>query len=191
MTLALFKLESFTPQHPGGIAEAIYAKSDLDEAYANGLADGLSRKEDDEMRNLAAGLKRLEHALAEDGARRIELRNEAVATLLPLLEAIVDGMAPAHDGRRLETALRDELARLAHLATPLRARIACGAQLRGVVERCLSEGGIDGIELIETDGACISLSLQGGRIEISPEKIARDIRALLAELIEDENTWTQ
>lgn len=191
MTLAMFKLESFSAARGGHAAEAVFSREAVDQAYASGVADGQARKEDEQMRHLGAGLDRLSRALADDEARRATLRAEAVAALAPILDAILDSLTPAHDSRRLEQALRDELGRLAQLATPLRARIACSPQLRSLTERLLAEAGLEGIELGETDSDRISLSIQGGRIELSPEQVARDIRALVSELNEEETTWTQ
>ncbi|MBU3028610.1 hypothetical protein [Paracoccus marinaquae] len=191
MTFALFKLESFSATQPGLAAGTVYGPDDLDQAYARGLTEGLARREDEQMRNLAAGLERLGHALIDDSARRAALREEAVTALAPVLDAIVGSLTPAGESQRLETALREELSRLARLATPLRARIACGPRLRGLVERCLAAEGIDGVEVEDIDSDRISLSLQGGRIELSPRQITEDIRALLAELKEDKPTWTR
>lgn len=191
MTLALFKLESFSAAQAGPAAQALYGQEAIDHAFAEGVASGLARREDDELRNLGAGLERLSRALGEDAERRTVLRNEAVAALAPILEAIVDSMAPADRSRQLESALQDELARLARLSSPLRARIACGPRLRGMIERCCAEAGIGEIDLTDTGSDRISLSLQGGRIELSPEKIAQDIRALISELKEDDPSWTR
>lgn len=190
MTLAMFKLESFRSAQGTASTEAALAKEAVEQAYATGLADGLARKEDELQRNLSAGLDRLSRALRDDEARRAELRQEAVNALAPILGAIVDSMAPASASQRLEAALRDELARLAQMAIPLRARIDCGPELRSMAERCLIGAGLDGIELTDSDDNRIILSLQGGRIEFSPEQIAQDIRALVSELKEDDRTWT-
>lgn len=188
MTLALYKLESFSGA--GKRAEPMFGKDQIDQAFANGLSEGLARKDDEQLRHLAAGLERLSRALAEDDARRAALRDDAVAALAPILDAIIDNLAPAAESHRLEAALRGELARLAQLSTPLRARIACCHRLRGMVERCLAETGLDAIELTEAETDRISLSLQGGRIEISPDQIAQDIRALISELKKDDSSWT-
>lgn len=190
MTLALFKLESFTSALAGHGADLCYDKGALERAFADGLAEGLARKDDEQMRNLGAGLDRLARAVGDDEQRRAALRDEAVAALSPILDAILDNLAPAAQSRRLETELTGELTRLAQMAAPLRARISCSERLRGLVERCLAESGIDGIELTETPTDRISLSLHGGRIEFSTDRVAWDIRALISELKEDDTTWS-
>lgn len=190
MSLAMFKLESFSTTLPGQATDPVYDRSAIDQAFADGVADGMSRKEDEQLRHLGAGLSRLAQALGDDAARREELRAEAVASLAPILEAILDGLAPAAESPRLEKALCDELTRLAQSARPLTARIACNQRLRGLVDRCLAEAGIEGIEIADCTGDRISLSLQGGRIEFAPDRVTEDIRALISELRQDDSSWT-
>lgn len=189
MTLAIFRLESFGEARSRHFPEALFGREAVDNAFAEGLAQGLARKDDDELRNLGAGLERLCRALGEDDERRAALRHEAVNALAPILNAILDSVAPAGGSARLEAALRNELSRLAQLSSPLRVRIACGPRLRGLVERCCAELGLSGLELTDFETDRISLILQGGRIEVSPEKITEDIRALISELNEDDTTW--
>lgn len=184
MTLAVLKLESFgTAMTPQG-AQAALAREALDQAFADGLAEGAARQQNEQVRTLNAGLDRLARALADDEARRAALRREAVEALGPILARILDCLAPAAESRRLEAALTEELLRLSRMARPLRASIACGPALRGMVERCVADCGLTGIEIAETDAERITLELQGGRIELDPDGVAGDIRRLIAELNE-------
>lgn len=190
MTLAVFKLESFTAAAAQGAQQA-FAREALDQAFADGLAEGMARQQDEQARTLNAGLERLSRALADDDARRAELRREAVAALAPILAQILDCLAPAAESHRLESALTEELLRLSRTAPPLRASIACGPSLRAMVDRCLAERGLEGIEVTAADSDRISLSLQGGRIELDPARVLDDIRALIAEINGNEtSSWT-
>lgn len=191
MTLAVFKLESFSAAVAAQGAALTFSREALDQAFADGLAEGMARQEDEQARTLNAGLDRLARALADDEARRAELRREAVEALTPILGQILDCLVPGAESRRLETALTEELLRLARTAPPLRASIACGPSLRAMVDRCLADCGLEGIEVtaIETDR--ISLALQGGRIELDPARVADDIRALITEIHGNEtSSWT-
>lgn len=188
MRSAVIKLESFT--RTGPYPDAAFDQQALDKAYADGLSEGLSRHEDEQMRNLGAGIARLTTALAEDGARRASLRSEAVTALLPLLGELLDALTPAPVSQRLERSLTEELTRLSRCSQPLRARIICNERLRAIVERSLAESGASGIEIDTAETDHISLSLQGGRIEFSQDDMARQIRALIAEIREDEPSWT-
>ncbi|MTE00016.1 hypothetical protein GIY56_06935 [Paracoccus sp. YIM 132242] len=195
MSLAVLKLESFSTAVAAQGAALTFSREVLDQAFADGLAEGMARQQDEQVRTLNAGLDRLARALADDEARRAALRREAVEALAPILAQILDCLAPAAESRRLEAALTAELLRLSRMAPPLRASIACGASLRGMVERCLAECGLEGIDVTESEAERIALSLQGGRIELEPARVAEGIRALIAEINgprsnEDETSWT-
>lgn len=187
MSLAMFKLESFSTVPTG--QQPVFDQDAVDQAYANGLAEGLARQADEQMRALSAGLERICEALRDDQGRRIQLRQEAVTALTPVLEQILDCLAPAAQSRRLEEALNQQLQRLAQDARPLSIRVACGSGLRDMVERCLASLGLSEFELVTDERDRISLSLEGGHIELSPERTAGEIRALIAEIKGDES-WT-
>ena len=195
MTLAAFKLESFSAAVAAQGAALTFSREALDQAFADGLAEGMARQQDEQARTLNAGLERLARALTDEDARRAELRCEAVAALAPILSQILDCLVPAADSRRLEAALTEELLRLSRQGQPLRASIACSPALRAMVDRCLADCGLGGIEVTDSDGDRISLSLQGGRIDLDPARVANDIRALLSEITGpksdgDETSWT-
>lgn len=182
MTLASFQLESFSAAKPGRQQVPTFLQADLDQAFSDGLAEGVAKATDDQLRNLEAGLARLGKALTDDSLRRAEMRKEAVSALAPILDAIIDNLAPAAESRRLEEALLGELVRLSETAQPLRARISCGARQTAMVRKCLGQLEIENIEVTETEDNRINLTLQGGRIEISAEQIAQEIRAIIHEL---------
>lgn len=190
MSFAVLKLESFSAAVAAQGAALTFSREALDQAYADGLAEGIARQQDEQARTLNAGLDRLARALADDEARRAELRREAVEALAPILAQILDCLAPAAESRRLEAALSAELLRLSRMAPPLRASIACGPSLRALVDRCLADCGLEGIDVTETDSERIALSLQGGRIELEPARVAEGIRALIAEINGSETSWT-
>lgn len=191
MTLAAFKLESFGAAVAAQGAALSFTREALDQAFADGVAEGRARQHEEQVRTLNAGLDRLAGALAEDEARRADLRREAVEALAPVLAQILDCLAPAAESRRLEAALTEELVRLSRQSRPLRASIACGPSLRAMVDRCLAETGLEGIEVTESEAERISLSLQGGRIELDPARVADDIRALVTEISENgAASWT-
>ena len=190
MSRAVLKLESFGLSSVPREAQPTFSREALDQAYADGLADGLARQQDEQIRTLNVGLDRLARALAEDEARLAGLRREVVEALAPILTQILDCLAPPADSRRLEAALTEELLRLSRRAPPLRATIACGPALRAMVERCLADCGLADIDIAEADSERIALSLQGGRIELDPTDTAGAIRSLIAEINRNDASWT-
>lgn len=186
MSLASFRLESFSAPQTTPRPEPVFLQADIDQAFSDGLAKGAASTADEQLRHLEAGLSRLTEALRADNDRMIAIRRQAVSALAPVLEALLDGLSPAAQSRRLEEALQLELERLAATPAPLRASITCGTRQVGMVRSCIEAMGLEEIDLIESSEDRINLELHGGRIEISATQISRDIKALLAELRDGE-----
>lgn len=191
MALALLKLESFVSPDIAAEARETAKQDAIARAFAQGLAEGAMRTDDEQVRNLTAGLDRLAQALADDAARRALLRQEVVEALALVLFQIVDCLAPAQASARLESALVKELRGLAQQSAPVTAQITCGHGLRVMVDRCVALSGIAGIAVTDTNEARINLSLEGGRIELSPDVMAQDIRAIIDEIRKEDPSWTQ
>lgn len=181
MSLAMFKLESFSRPETGlNTPEIRYCRDDVDQAYADGYATGRAEATEAQIQDLHRALAALSDVMAEDDARRHALRQEAVDALLPVLEQIIDLMAPVEISRRIEQSLADELRRLAQSAVPVRAEILCGQSLRGLVTESLKAHDLQRLRIIEIDEPVIRIRLDGGRIEITPGQIAKNIAAVIA-----------
>ncbi|HIC67100.1 MAG: hypothetical protein ABGW82_08860 [Paracoccus sp. (in: a-proteobacteria)] len=190
MSIAMFKLESFTSAMAEQGARVTYDRASLDQAFADGVTEGLARAQREDMNSLSAGLERLAKALGDDEDRRAALRQEALSSLAPVLEQILDCLVPASESPRLEAALTEQLMRLSREGSALRASISCSPAMRGMVEHCLAEAGLDEIELVASDSDRISLSLSGGRIDFSADRMANEIRELIAEIKGEDAAWT-
>lgn len=190
MSPAALKLEAFHLSRVASDVQAAEKRAAVAQAYADGLSEGLARQEDEQIRILHAGLDRLARALKDEDDRLARLRREVVGALTPILSQILDCLAPAARSQRLEAALGAELVRLAQQARPVTVSIACGPALRPMVEEGLARHGLSGIAIIEGDADRIAFSLEGGRIELDPAAVADSIRNLIAEIIEDDASWT-
>lgn len=179
MNHAVIKLESFlTPQVPQ------FPQSAVEQAYAEGYADGRAKEQNHLLTQLATEMQRLAESLDNDQRRRRDIHHQAVRALAPLLDEIIFALGSGADSQQLEAALNGELARLADMTAPLRCRISCSAEMRKMVEACLARNHVDGIELDETSQSGITLSLQGGHIHFDKDKIANEIRSLITEIKE-------
>ena len=179
MSGSVIKLESFASTTPSA---AIFTVAALEEAYREGYADGRADDRGQDMKALVLQIKALTDGMTDDSTRRAALRDEAVQTLSPILDQMIDALAPSTESARLERALTMELAQLAQRSTPLTCRIECGAADLPMVERCVAESGATGIQIDAKGAAGIRVELQGGRIEFDPGRLAADIRALIAEI---------
>ncbi|SCY75954.1 hypothetical protein [Paracoccus tibetensis] len=191
MTAAILKLESFDrPPVAQPTPEQAFDRDDLDQAFADGFAAGKAEADEAQMSRLETCVAQLSELLREDEARRDALRGEAVAALSPILTHILDLMAPASQSRRLEETLLAELVRIAGRSSPLKARITCAPPLLGMVQRCLEQVTDTPIEIDCREDAELSIRLEGGRIDICPDRAGREIAALIAEINEENQEWT-
>ena len=186
----MFKLESFSNAVAARRVEVTYSQADLDQAHADGRAEALAEARNADLAALVAGLEQVAAGLAAEEARRREIRQEAVDALAPILHQVLDLMAPPTASRRLEEALHAELTHLAQRTEALTLRIACSDGLRPLAERCLAQAGLDAVVLEPARDDRITVTLQGGRIDFTPDGIADDIRSLIAEISQEDGTWT-
>ena len=188
MSAAMFRLESFAaPPAP----EPVFTRADLDAARAEGHAAGLAQAQDEQAAAATRALTALAASLSDDDARRGALRDEAVEALSPILRQILRAMAPPAISARIEDALRHELRRLAADTRPQVARIACGPRLRAMLNRCLADAGLTGIQLQDRPDDRLVIDLQGGRIEYDPERVMADLLTILDDIQKDDTTWTR
>jgi hypothetical protein len=190
MSLAMFKLESFSTALADQAAPMIFTPLDMDRAHAEGFEEATAQAVDAQLHALDDSLRQLARTMSDDETRRTHLRSQAVQALGPILSQILDLMAPSASSRRLEEALMGELTRLAQESTPLVAQISCSDRLRGLVERCLTQTGLQTVTIAPAPTDTVTVTLQGGRITLDPDTITGDIRALISEITEDDTTWT-
>lgn len=191
MTAAIFKLESFDrPTTLPAQAGETFDRDDLDQAFADGFSAGKAEGDQLQLERLEGALSQLSALLTDEDARRAALRAEAVSALSPILSHAMDLMAPKAQSHRLEEALIAEMTRIAGRAVPLKARIVCPPPLLDFVRQCSSAAN-PAIEVDCRDGADLEIVLEGGRIDISPDRIAAEVAALLAEINEENPEWTR
>ena len=82
MTLAMFKLESFSNAAVEQAPPMIFTQADLDRAFAEGAEEATLKAQDDQLRALDAALVQLARTMADDETRRAQIRSEAVQALV-------------------------------------------------------------------------------------------------------------
>lgn len=184
MAHAAVKLESFTPCV---IAEpsAAFTQDDLDRAREEGLAEGAASARDEQVRELLAAMRQLCAEYSDSAERTQKIYLETIESLQPVLAEIVEALAPTSCSSRLETALMETFEKLGQSETPGGVRITCGSKLKDIVDRCLSDSGLSAVEVEYDDSREVSLSLSGGRIEFSQDRITREFRKLIEEITEN------
>lgn len=190
MAATALKLESFLTAEAQTTPELLYTREDLEQARSKAFEEGKHHAHQDEVSQLCAGLERLAQSLEDNLKLRNKIRGETVDAIRPLLSGIVETLAPLNASPHIAMALMAELTRLAKDAQPTGMRIACNARLGELVTQCMAKAGLSGIEMDNTEADHISLSFSGGEIEFSNEKIAQDIKEMIAEILENPDAWT-
>lgn len=183
MNEAAFRLESFSADFPDPLD--LTRRGAVDSAYRDGLAEGRAMGFSPELRALTEAIRDLGARMAEAGAIRAEAERQALSGIMPVLDEIVTALASRSESAGLETALRDEMLRLATGVTPPGWHIVCPPGMEAMIRRCAGEAGIGGVD-IRIDGAVdeASVILDQGRSAFSNQQVAQHFRALISELQE-------
>lgn len=181
MMSAALRLESFGQ---GALAmTAPVLQADVDHAFHQGHERGLAEGREASLEALAAELRHVGSALNHADNDMARLRRETLASIEPVLAAIVETLGQASMRERLMTAIHDELLTLTRHETQARLRIRCGPDLHDDVRDCITRSGV----IVALDGSDPALtgaeiSVEGGTIRIDPAKPVSDMLSLIAEI---------
>ena len=184
---ALLQLERFDLGAAKAAPPPLFRQSDLDAAFAQGLAQGRQEAEAARLDQLLAALAGLSERLDDESTARVADGEKQVGAMAPLVEALLEGVMPAIARARLESSLLSELRQLAASVTPLAARIRCGADMAAFASACLSAVGIEAIEIDPSgrDGT-VEADLLGGLSTWDVALVAEQLRSLVREMLEIE-----
>ena len=184
---ALLQLERFDPGAEKASPPPVFAQSDLEAAFAEGLSQGRREAEALQLDQLCAALSGLSERLEAESAARLAAGEGQVQALAPLVGALLDGIMPAVARARLEAALLTGLRQLAASVTPLTVKIRCGPDMAAFTAACLAMTGIEAIG-IDPSGPerCIEAEMLGGTATWEVARVAEQLRALVLEMMEVE-----
>jgi hypothetical protein len=189
MNPAAFKLECFQ-QAPRADAVTHYDRRALDRAYQNGLAEGLRQQQHAEFHALLTAIEGLCRSLQEDDSRRSAIQHETVASFAPILTEILGTAFSQGESRRVEQALRHQLTLLIKASPERRLRIFCPEALRPMVDEVLTSLPGAPVEATTAASKGVEIVFEGGRTELSPQRVASQISDILRENLNLETTWT-
>ena len=184
---ALLQLERFDLGAEKAAPPPLFGQSDLDAAFAQGLAQGRQEAEAAWLDQLLAALAELSERLDAEGAARVADGEKQVRAMAPLIGALLEGVMPAIARARLESSLLTELRQLAASVTPLTGRIRCGADMAAFASACLAATGIEaiGVDPSGQDGT-VEAELLGGLTTWDVARAAEQLRGLVREMMEME-----
>lgn len=184
---ALLQLERFDRGAEKLPLSPVFSQSDLDAAFAEGLAQGRQEVEALLIGQLCAALNGLSGQLEAESAARLAAGEGQVRALAPLIRALLDGIMPAVARARLEAALLAELRQLAASVTPLSVKIRCGPDMAAFTAACLAMTGIEAIGIDPSGPAgCIEAEMLGGIATWEVARVAEQLRGLVLEMMEVE-----
>lgn len=182
MTSAALRLESFgyaVTQRP-----RILSPVDIDQAYHDGHECGLADGREASLDTLSRELAQICQSMHLMEAEAVKIRRDALASVGPILTAIVDLLGPASSRERLLAALGDELGRIVQSGSVPKLQIKCAPDLRADLQDCIDRAGIQGASLDDSDAAMsgAELFINGGSISFDPSRAMTEIKNLIAEL---------
>ncbi|SMO74204.1 hypothetical protein [Paracoccus laeviglucosivorans] len=180
MKSAVLRLESFASVTVAPMPAPTV--EDVDAAYQAGYADGLAAGRQAALDDLTQQLAQIGGALRDNDIENSRIRNETLATVQPVLAAIVQTLGQSSIRERLLAALGQELEMLARHGDTAVLKIRCPPDLDQDVAQCIARAGFANIALEPCDMTGAEIVTQGGRIHFSPEKPAQDMIELLSEI---------
>lgn len=186
MKSAALRLESFAfemMQRP-----TVFSPVDIDQAYHDGHERGLAEGREHSMDRLSGELAQICQSMHLTEAEATKIRRETLASVGPILTAIVELLGPVSSRERLLAALGDELGRIVQSGTLPKLQIKCAPDLRADLQDCLDRAGIQGATLDDSDPAMqgADLFINGGSISFDPARAVTEIKTFIAELQTEE-----
>ncbi|KGJ03336.1 hypothetical protein IT41_14315 [Paracoccus halophilus] len=162
--------------------------ADLDEAFQKGYAQGLPDGRRTSLDALSASMDVLRQEIAAVEAVAASSRRETVASLAPVLSAMVELLGTHSDKRRMGEALRAELLRLSESAPQKRLRIRCAAALRPEVELCLKKTNLTqvSVEEISGDTASVDLIADKATITFDTARTTAELQSIIKDIVTEE-----
>lgn len=184
MQATVLRLESFD-QRARCVSVAQFSQADLDAAYESGEAAGAHAASDSQMARTCAALQEFSACVAAAEQDRAAARASVLSELAPLLNALADGVLPALALARMQSAVVQELQRLAATAGPMCGTVRCGPDQRTFIAACVESLDLTNIEIDASAAAgTVEAIIAGGRIVFDETAVARSLRALVDEFLQ-------
>lgn len=162
--------------------------ADVDNAWHEGHEKGLAQGRERSLDALATELRQIGAALhlSEDQAARI--RQDTLASVVPILQTIVDVLGPTFARDRLLDALQAELAQIARSGAVAQVTIRCAPDLGADIRDCAARASDVPVTVDDSDPhvAGAEIRLHGGSIALDPMRAVSGIKTLIGELNHEE-----
>lgn len=157
--------------------------ADVAQAYQDGLSQGLAQGRQADIDTLAVELRRTGVAMRDAMTETARLRQQTLASVEPVLCAIVEALGAASSQARLLDAIRHELAAMLQQDGPAKLEISCAPHLHDAVRACLDRAMTD-VALTDADlqTTTAEIRIRGGLIRLDPDLTIQRMKTLISEL---------
>lgn len=181
MRPAALRLDSFSAAL--GRSAPLLTPVDIEDAYQRGHEKGLADGREHSLDALCQALQQCRQDLADSRQHETRLRHDILAGLVPVLDAIVDQLAPRAQVDRLRDALVAEMRRMAEHAPEQQITLRCPADLHPELADCLDLVALPArIEDARPDQPLVELVAAQGSIVFDPAQIAAGLKSLIDEI---------
>ncbi|SMG33144.1 hypothetical protein [Paracoccus sp. J56] len=175
------RLESFTSPPPAAQAAITIAE---EEAFQNGYEKGFAEGRELSLDALTSALTTLHRDLLTAHKRESELRRDLQTALTPVLQAIVDLLAPRSEQERLCHALTAEIGQIIKHTPGQIITIRCPEDLQPDLADCLERAGIldARIEAADTGQSIVELTAAQGQIIFDPASAIAGLKSIINDI---------
>lgn len=181
MSAAIVRLECFG-QHLGSRRHQESNDAALQEAYLRGLKDGGANANNIALKSAIDEVRVLSSYLKDDEAKRLhDFSTLLELSLCPMLDALMEHVAPLGMKQRLSQFIAAELMRVAKSASSPEAVIMCPTDVVGELTEIISSTGVSNvrIEKIAQSEARVEILIEEGSVVFEPVKFVNDLLDLI------------
>jgi hypothetical protein len=182
MRPVVLRLESFSAVQERPVP--LVTPMDVEDAYQRGHESGLAEGRERSLDALCIALTECRQDLASDRRHEIQLRQRILDSLVPVLHAIVEQLAPRANSGRLCRAIVAEMHRISKLAPEKQIILRCPADMHPELADCLELANLPQarIENAEPGHTLVELVTEQGGILFDPALVVTGLHSLIDDI---------
>lgn len=184
MSAAAVRLECFGPSSLQPFKQELTAKA-VEDAYQRGLCDGAERANADAINAARHEFRQLsEHLRSLESQHRQEFEKELGQVLVPMLDLLLDHVAPLGMRQRMSQFLTAELLRIEAAGTTEIATVKCPPHLFAelndlVVTACVSNVRL---EQHSNESSHVEVLIDQGAVTFNPDEFISDLQKIIKDI---------
>ncbi len=184
MSVAALRLECFGPSTHHTYKQELTEKS-LQDAYQQGLADGLERANAEAKLSVSHEFLLLSEELRLTQAQSRQEFNDVLGqVLVPMLDVLLEHVAPLGMKQRMSQFVVSELLRIEGAGTVATATVRCPSYLLDELSELAATAGVTNIRLEQNqnDTSRVEIAVDQGTVTFDPDQFVSDLRRLIKDI---------